>query len=182
MNEGVVGAALAATNSSADGTGSRRAPLLQKNEGVVGADLAATNSSVDGTGSRRAPLLQKNEGSPEPPPVLPTASQSENAPPLLENETWILAQNPDHYTIQAIGLRNRETLVALVEGHDDLAPLAIYTVQKTSNPIHVLVQGVYPTVEEARAARDRFPRAINRPDRVWIRQFGKVQAIIEAER
>jgi septal ring-binding cell division protein DamX len=55
-------------------------------------------------------------------------------------------------------------------------------VQKTSNPIYVLVQGSYPTVEAARAARDAFPRAINPPNQVWIRQFGKVQEIIEAER
>ncbi|MEE4217684.1 MAG: SPOR domain-containing protein [Xanthomonadales bacterium] len=101
--------------------------------------------------------------------------------PLPQSESWILAQNPKHYTIQAIALSDREKLLSLLEGHEYLAPYAIYTVQRSTSPLYVLVQGIYPTVEEARTARDKFPRAINRPSRVWIRQFGKVQQIIEAE-
>jgi septal ring-binding cell division protein DamX len=99
----------------------------------------------------------------------------------IHNESWIRAQDPAHYTIQAIGLRSREKLLGLVEGHDELAPMAIYTVQKSSNPIYLLVQGVYQTAEEARAARDAFPRDINAPERVWIRRFEKIQEIIESE-
>ena len=53
--------------------------------------------------------------------------------------------------------------------------------QKTSRPIHVLIQGNYTSVEDARAARDTFPNAINSPERVWIRQFKKIQELINAE-
>ena len=122
----------------------------------------------------------------DPPQQTPGPEEERPAPPqdaepLIRDEAWILAQNPEHYTIQAIGMRDRETVVGLVEGRDALAPWAIYVVQRDTRPIYVLVQGAYSTVEAARAARDVFPRRVNRPDRVWIRQFGKIQALIRAE-
>lgn len=101
--------------------------------------------------------------------------------PLIRDEDWILAQNPSHYTIQVIGLSAVEKVEALVDGQDNLAPFAIYVVQRSSRPIHVLIQGNYADVDAARRARDSFPPRINAPDRVWIRQFGKIQELIEAE-
>jgi hypothetical protein len=113
-------------------------------------------------------------------------SQTESEPPaaelLIRDEDWILSRNPAHYTIQAIGLSDLHKLVGLAEAHESLAPFATYTVQRDSKPIHLLIQGAYPSVEEARAARDRFPRGINRPDKVWIRQFGKIQELIRRDR
>lgn len=101
--------------------------------------------------------------------------------PLLQGEPWILAQDPNHYTIQVIGLSSRDNLESLVEGHENLTPLATYTVQKTTRPIYLLIQGVYPGVEDARAARDAFPQAISPPKDIWIRQFQKIQEIINRE-
>ena len=100
--------------------------------------------------------------------------------PILD-EAWILSQDPNHYTIQVIGLSTTEKLRALIGDHDNLAPFAIYVVQRSSSPIHVLIQGSYPDVDAARSARDNFPRDINPPDQVWIRQFGKIQELIAAE-
>jgi hypothetical protein len=99
----------------------------------------------------------------------------------IRDEAWILSQNPNHYTIQVIGLSTIEKLEALIDGHDNLAPFAIYVVQRSSSPIHVLIQGSYADVDAARGARDNFPREINRSDQVWIRQFGKIQELIAAE-
>lgn len=100
----------------------------------------------------------------------------------IRDEAWILSQNPDRYTIQVIGLSTIEKLEALTNGHDNLAPFAIYTVQRSSRPIHVLIQGSYTDVDAAQRVRDNFPREINPPDQVWIRQFGKIQEIIAAAR
>jgi len=99
----------------------------------------------------------------------------------IRDEAWILSQNPNHYTIQVIGLSTIEKLEALIDGHDNLAPFAIYVVQRSSSPIQVLIQGSYADVDAARTARDIFPRKINAPDQVWIRQFGKIQELIAAE-
>jgi septal ring-binding cell division protein DamX len=42
-----------------------------------------------------------------------------------------------------------------------------------------LVQGDYPDVEAARAARDTFPAGIQRIEDLWIRKFSMVQRLIE---
>jgi hypothetical protein len=159
-----VGGASAATGEAAT-DGSRLTPLLQEEDDPVGGASAATGGFVGGASAATGEA----------------ATDGSRLTPLLHNEDWILAQPPAHYTIQAIGLRDRDKLMSLVAGHDELAPLAIYVVQKNTNPIHVLLQGSYPTVEAARAARDTFPAEINPPDQVWIRQFEKVQEIIRKE-
>jgi TPR repeat protein len=99
---------------------------------------------------------------------------------LIQPASWILAQDPQYYTIQVIGLRSQQTLENLVQGHDDMAPFATYTLQLNSRPLHLLIQGVYPNMESARKARDNFPKAIQKPQEVWIRQFGKVQELIRS--
>ena len=119
-------------------------------------------------------------------PVVDGAPVVDEAPvpdePLVRDEAWILSQDPNHYTIQVIGLSTIEKIEALISGHDNLAPFAIYVVQRSSSPIHVLIQGSYADVDAARSARDDFPREINPPDKIWIRQFGKIQELIAAER
>ena len=92
-------------------------------------------------------------------------------------EEWILQQNPEHYTIQVIALRSLPKLQSLTEGFDHLAPFATYTTELRGKPLHVLVQGVYSDVESARKARDNFPRAIQKTEKLWIRQFGKIQQL-----
>lgn len=116
-----------------------------------------------------------------PPPVEAISFAINDAETPIRDEAWILSQNPDQYTIQVIGLSTTERLKALINGHDNLAPFAIYTVQRGSSPIQVLIQGSYADIDAARSARDIFPREINPPDQVWIRQFGKIQELIAAE-
>ncbi len=113
---------------------------------------------------------------------LPLASDrsSPTRRPQTGSYTWILNQPPNHYTIQVVALRSLAKLQSLTQGYAYLAPFATYTVELKGRPLHVLVQGNYPDVESARRARDNFPRAINRPDRVWIRQFSKIQQLIRA--
>jgi hypothetical protein len=91
------------------------------------------------------------------------------------DEAWILAQNPNHYTLQVIALSSREKVEALVQGYDQLAPFAIHTAPGNSRPLYILLQGNYAQLDAARSARDSFPSAIQKADQLWIRQFGKVQ-------
>lgn len=100
----------------------------------------------------------------------------------IADEKWIMAQNPDHYTIQAMALSSLEKLLEIVAGYEQsLSPLAIYRLENKGRPLFVLVQGRYGDVEAARAARDGFPNQIQQPSRVWIRQFEKVHELIRAE-
>jgi septal ring-binding cell division protein DamX len=97
----------------------------------------------------------------------------------LLDETWIRAQNPQHFTIQVMALRSRDKVQEFMQDHAVLAPFAVFTVQKGTAPLHVMLQGSYPDVESARAAKERFPREIQRQDALWIRRFGMVQQLLE---
>jgi septal ring-binding cell division protein DamX len=108
-----------------------------------------------------------------------TAPEPEPEDPVWRDEAWIAAQDPGHYTIQVMALSDLDLLKEQVEGFEELAPFAIYTVQKSTSPLHVLVQGNYPDVNAARAAQNSFPRKIQRKDRLWIRRFEMVQRLLE---
>jgi hypothetical protein len=97
--------------------------------------------------------------------------------PPINPPTWILNQNPNHYTIQVIALRSRQSLENLIESQQNLSPFAIYAQQK-DKPLHILIQGVYPDLESVREAKNNFPTAIQPPENVWIRKFGKIQELI----
>jgi septal ring-binding cell division protein DamX len=118
-----------------------------------------------------------------PTPTSPIAAEAAPAvvadEPLLRGEDWIAAQDPARYTIQVMALNDRGVLEGIVAGYEDLAPFAIYTVQKSTSPLHVLVQGSYPDVASARAVQNRFPRKIQKKDKLWIRRFERVQALLE---
>jgi septal ring-binding cell division protein DamX len=98
---------------------------------------------------------------------------------LLLDESWIREQNPQHYTIQVVALRSRESVEELIRDYVEFAPFAVYTVQKGTRPLYVLLQGDYPDVESARLGKERFPRKIQRQDALWIRRFDMVQRLLE---
>jgi septal ring-binding cell division protein DamX len=112
-------------------------------------------------------------------PQTATAPAPEPADPVWRDEAWIAAQDPDHFTIQVMALSDLALLRQQITGFESLAPFAIYTVQKTTSPLHVLVQGSYPDVASARAAQNSFPRKIQKRDKLWIRRFEMVQRLLE---
>ena len=99
--------------------------------------------------------------------------------PGFEDEDWIRAQNPEHYTLQVIALRAPDKLTEFVARHPDWAPFAIYRPKGNERPLWVLVQGVYTDVEAARAAARVFPSGLQKRDQIWIRKFGMVQRMLE---
>jgi septal ring-binding cell division protein DamX len=98
---------------------------------------------------------------------------------LLRDETWIRAQDPRHYTIQVMALRSRDSVEEFMREYAEYAPFAVFTVQKGTQPLHVLLQGSYADIESARAAKQRFPREIQQQDALWVRRFDMVQRLLE---
>ena len=116
---------------------------------------------------------------------LPRHSGTGSEPGMTDPEsivlptTWIQSQNPNHYTIQVIGLSKISSLENLVKGHKHLAPFATYTLQRNDKPLHLLIQGVYPNAEAARKASAKFPTTIQKQENLWIRKFQKIQELIK---
>ncbi|NNJ65230.1 MAG: hypothetical protein HKP16_06670 [Xanthomonadales bacterium] len=107
------------------------------------------------------------------------AQDPEPRPAGDRGEDWILEQDPEHYTIQVIALRSKEKLLDFMDRHAQWAPFAIYGQTRYQQPLGVMVQGVYPDVETARAARDEFPPGLQAREDLWIRRFERVQRLIE---
>ncbi len=97
----------------------------------------------------------------------------------LLDEGWIAQRPPEHYTIQVIALRDFAKLQTLIGRHEDWTPFATYRQTLRGEPIHVLVQGDYADVADARAAARRFPTDIQKRDSLWIRRFVMVQGALE---
>ena len=162
-------------------------PLHPLHESISLAAQKAPEGSVlclAGTADEQAAAQLAIAEAPKEPVPAPEATQETPEPaevpqPLIGDEAWIEQQNPDHYTIQVMALADRSVIEGLLEPFEAFAPFAIYTVQKSTNPLHVLVQGSYPDVDSARAAQARFPRKIQRRDRLWIRRFEMVQKLLE---
>jgi tetratricopeptide (TPR) repeat protein len=114
---------------------------------------------------------------PYPVEIVETDHAREDAPVLL-NETWILAQNPAHYTIQIIALSSRTKVESLATLNHHLSPLATYTVQLSSNPLYVLVQGDYENAEAARQAAASIPHELQDAENLLIRRFSGVHELI----
>jgi TPR repeat protein len=102
-----------------------------------------------------------------------------SAPAADLGEAWIKSQDPEHYTIQVIALRVPDNLYEFIARHDDWQPFAIYRPAGTERPLWVLIQGVYPDVDAARAAAAALPSGLQKREELWIRKFAMVQGLLE---
>jgi len=151
--------------------------------------VAQYEAGVPVTGERASnEPIANTEMSPEPKAIqeaspgqsmLPgNVSSMEQPADKISGENWISEQEPEHYTIQVIGLRDRNKLQGFIDTHPEWAPWAIYRQTLKGEPLWVLIQGDYAEVELARAARDQFPADVQKRDQLWIRRFKMVQGIL----
>ena len=98
---------------------------------------------------------------------------------VIQNEKWLLSQEPSHYTIQIMGVRKEELLFDFVENTQWLEQyeVAFYQTTFKDKPWFQLLYGVYPTKKDARSAADALPPKI-RESSPWIRRLSGVQKAI----
>jgi hypothetical protein len=114
-----------------------------------------------------------------PAPPAAAADESPSTPGGDAGAAWILAQDPEHFTIQVVALRTPDKLYEFIAGHPDWSPFALYQPKDNGQPLWVLVQGAYPDAETARMAAISFPGGLQERDKLWVRKFGMVQGLIE---
>ena len=111
------------------------------------------------------------------------ADQTSQSAPVInravENERWVLFQEPTHFTVQLATSREREYIVELAQGLSE-SPVAIYPFRTTDsqNPVFGLLSGLYKTRSEAINAVDQMPEELKRFG-VWIRPISDLQADIK---
>ena len=113
-----------------------------------------------------------------------TIEQSESSVPVatpraVENERWVLFQEPTHFTVQLATSRERNYILELAQGLSE-SPVAIYPFRTTAsqNPVFGLLSGLYETRTEALNAVEEMPSDVKRFG-VWIRPISDLQAAIK---
>jgi len=112
-----------------------------------------------------------------------SAGQNAPAAPTIvravENERWVLFQEPTHFTVQLATSRERNYILELAQGLSE-SPVAIYPFRTTEsqNPVFGLLSGLYKTRTDAINAVDQMPEDLKRFG-VWIRPISDLQADIK---
>ncbi len=116
------------------------------------------------------------------PPVTPATAeassrQTDTLPDWLppRRNAWLLARDPQHYTLQLVAGEHLETLQRFLREHSlDADRLAVYQTTRQGRPWYALVYGEYADKAQAQATRQSLPRSLRRL-KPWIRDFGSIQ-------
>lgn len=135
-------------------------PLITADDGaepsIIAADLAVTaNGQADAPAAQAAP------------PVAPAATAPKTTPKPQPSEPFY-RHSGSAYTLQFGAVRNLEALRRFAESQlgTELAPWAILEIQRDGQPLYLLIQGRYPTIDAAKAAIARL-NAEQRANQPW---------------
>ena len=109
--------------------------------------------------------------------VTPAAIRS-SKPQAARDLGWLRRQNPSHYVIQVLGVRDTSAVHQFFDTHKLAAKGAWYVTSHENKPWYVVVYGVYPDRASARAAIKSLPGAL-RAGSPWPRS---VASVIESAR
>ena len=115
-------------------------------------------------------------------PTLASPSQTKrpksNEKPV-QRETWLMAQVSSGYTIQLIGVRSEQSLLAFIKQQNlpGQQPMAYYRTVYRGSSWYPLLYGIYPTAQQARKAIDSLPETIQNMN-PWIRRLSAIQKAI----
>ncbi len=135
----------------------------------------APASAVPAAAAKPVPVT--SSASPAPEAEVKSADASPRPPARKAPRTgraWLLAQRPDHWTLQLVGSRERASIDAFLRRHHIALPHAVFERKLDGRPWYSLVAGSYPSREAAVAARSRLPAAIARGG-VWPRTFASIR-------
>lgn len=108
----------------------------------------------------------------------PSPFPPRTGPVEVKDKTWVLEQNPRHYTLQIMASDNSANLDALIAS--DVAPdvLARIQFERHDKVWHNLVLGSYAENAQAQAALNALPDEL-KALRPWIRPFGSLQRVLK---
>lgn len=106
-----------------------------------------------------------------------TAAKDKASSPVEGNDTEILAQPADHYTIQLLATVDAEALAAYVKKHD-LKPAMKASIDAKGERWTVLLLGFYLDEASANQALDLWVKTNHTPSTPWVRKLGPLQQAI----
>jgi DamX protein len=128
----------------------------------------------------RSPQIQ-----PPSPAASPRAAETREpaGTTAFRREKWLLAQDPESYTIQIMGVHNEQSLLDFIKRNQTLAQgeFAYYESLFQGEPWFQLLYGLYPTKQAAQLGADELPEDIRRGG-PWIRRLATIQQTIRERR
>ena len=121
---------------------------------------------------------------PAPEPTPPTAEPA-TGPGKADSATagpatpapadWLARQPDDHYTLQLLGARARETVQRFLDRHGDRLELHTVQTRREGAAWHLVLTGSYPDRDAAAAAIEALPAGL-RGLKPWPRRFEQIRA------
>jgi DamX protein len=137
-------------------------------------DLATTEVVPLAAGQTAQPAAGDQTDSVAEPVSVPAAS-AEPAGRVPRDSRWLLAQDPNSFTLQLVTVSALERAEAFVLKQTTPQDFAIYQLDREGRTLHVVVYGLFPTREAAMAAVDRLPPGVG-DIRPWVRPLSQVQS------
>ncbi|MBL3599947.1 MAG: SPOR domain-containing protein [gamma proteobacterium endosymbiont of Lamellibrachia anaximandri] len=97
----------------------------------------------------------------------------------LDKNNWLLEQNPEHYTLQLIGVEQLASLRRFVARHGLEKQAGYIRTKRKGKAWYVLLWGVYPERDAAQKAKRKLPRSLKGRD-AWARTVGSLQQELNA--
>jgi DamX protein len=109
-----------------------------------------------------------------------TTSRGKPGPGKIKSNDWLLAQPADRYVLQLMGAVEKATITRFLEDAQlDKEQLALYKTKQSGKDWHVLVYGLYPDREQARAAIDALS-AKARAQKPWPKAIISIQKVLKS--
>jgi len=94
-------------------------------------------------------------------------------------KTWLLAQNPEDYTLQLLATHDEDLMRAYLDKHQLTGQATYFAFQRDGKQWYAAVYGAYPGKSQAQNAVATLPPDVGKGP-PWIRQFGGIQKLIKA--
>ena len=105
-------------------------------------------------------------------PMQQKSSPATNRPVAVFDDSWILARDPTHYTLQISSSPNRDTAEAVAKRL--AAPTALYVQAGATNIWYNVIHGDFADINTARNALNALKKA-DPGSQAWVRNFGVIQ-------
>ena len=128
--------------------------------------------------ARRAAVEKSVERQTAPKAVpAPTPAARQSFIAGLQDEAWLLGQDPSHYTVQLTGTHDRDAALSFVRTHALEDKAAWFRTRHKDRDWYVVVTGVYSEREQAQAAIRTLPAGLKQQG-PWARTFASIQASV----
>lgn len=110
----------------------------------------------------------------EPPPVEQPPATVVDLPSGAKDTRWLLAQDPDYFTLQLVTVSSPESASAFVARQREPGEFTVYQLQRDGRMLHVVLYGLFSSRTAAETAADNLPAEVGRVQ-PWIRPLAQVQ-------